>query len=101
MTESARTDGSGVRISIFGKSDCALCKSAQRKVEFFLAKWNLADRIQLTFHDVATLEGLTEGAYHNATDIPATLVLAEGNLIARWDAAIPPSEELRQALTES
>ena len=101
MTDAAPTEDNRFRISIFGKPDCALCKSAQRKVEFFLGKWQLGDRIELKFHDMSTLEGLTEGAYYDATDIPATLVVARGNVLARWDAVIPSSEELRRALTES
>jgi hypothetical protein len=91
----------GLRVSIFGKADCDLCQSTKRKVEFFLSKWGMADRVEVRFHDVDTLDGLTEGAYFDATDVPTTLVLAQGNLVARWDASIPPSEELRQALNGS
>jgi glutaredoxin len=87
-------------ISIFGKPDCDLCKSAERKVAFFLNQWDLRDRVALRFHDLTTVEGLTEGAYHNATDVPTTLVLADGRTVARWDIVMPPSEELRRALTE-
>ncbi len=99
MTQSV-PQTNGLRVSIFGKADCDLCQSAKRKVQFFLNKWDMTDRVELRFHDVDTLDGLTEGAYFDATDVPATLVLAQGNLVARWDASIPPSEGLRQALTE-
>jgi len=100
VSEGATERKPSVSISIFGKPDCDLCKSAQRKVEFFLNKWNLSDQVHLRFHDLTTVEGLTEGAYHNATDIPTTLVLAQGQAVARWEVTIPPSEELRRALTQ-
>ena len=48
-----------------------------------------------------TVEGLSESAYHDATDVPSTLVFADGRMVARWDLTIPPSDELRQALTGS
>jgi len=101
VSEAPRTLEPALQISIFGKPDCDLCKSTQRKVEFFLSKWNLRDQVKLRFHDLTTVEGLAEGAYYNATDIPTTLVLAGGQAVARWEVTIPPSEELRQALTES
>lgn len=88
-----------LQVSIFGKPDCDLCKSAQRKVEFFLSKWNLTERVALRFHDLTTVEGLSESAYHDATDVPSTLVFVDGRIVARWDLTIPPSDELRQALT--
>jgi len=90
-----------LRVAIFGKPDCDLCKSARRKVEFFLSKWEMADRVEVQFLDVTTVEGLTESAYHNATDIPTTLVLRNGEHVARWEQVMPPSQELRRALTES
>lgn len=89
-----------LQVRIFGKPDCELCKSTQRKVEFFLSKWNLRERVPLLFHDITTVEGLTEGAFLNATEIPSTLVTAGGAVVARWEATIPPSEELRRALTQ-
>ena len=97
----ATGEARALQINIFGKPDCALCKSTQRKVEFFLGKWELQERVELNFHDLTTVEGLMEGAYHNATEVPTTLVLADGSIVARWEVAIPPSEELRQALTGS
>jgi len=93
-------EGRSFRISIFGKPDCALCKSARRKVEFFLSKWSLRGQVPLRFHDLTTVEGLTEGAYYDATDIPATLVLTDSKVVARWDASIPSSGELHRALTQ-
>ena len=96
-----KQEGQALQINIFGKPDCALCKSTQRKVEFFLGKWELEERVKLNFHDLTTVEGLMEGAYHNATEVPTTLVLADGSVGARREVAIPPSEELRRALTES
>jgi len=93
--------GQPLQINIFGKPDCALCKSTQRKVEFFLGKWELQEQVKLHFHDLTTVEGLMEGAYHNATEVPTTLVLADGSVVARWEVTIPPSEELRRALTGS
>jgi hypothetical protein len=87
-----------LHIRIFGKPDCGLCQSAKHKVEFFLAKWQLASQVPVHFFDMSTVDGLAEGAYYEATDIPTTLVLTNGQVVGRWQAAVPPSEELLQAL---
>jgi thiol-disulfide isomerase/thioredoxin len=89
-----------VHIRIFGKPDCGKCETTKNKVEFFLAKWNLAGRVPVRFFDMSTVDGLAEGAYYEATDIPTTLVLTNGQVVGRWQAAVPPSEELLQALTQ-
>ena len=90
-----------LQVTVFGKPDCDLCKSARRKVEFYLNKWELAEQVEVRFLDITTVEGLTESAYYNATDIPTTLVFRAGQDVARWEHVMPDSEELHRALTES
>lgn len=97
---SPKTQQLELRIHIFGKPDCGLCESTQRKVEFFLAKWKLAGQVPVRFFDMTTVDGLAEGAYYDATETPTTLVLTNGRVVGRWHAAVPPSEELRQALAQ-
>ncbi len=94
-------DAAQLQVTIVGKPDCDLCKSAHRKVEFFLGKWEMSEQVTVRFLDVTTLDGLTESAYLNATEVPTTLVFRDGQDVARWEQTIPPSEGLRQALTES
>ena len=97
---STRGDHVELRIHIFGKPDCGLCQSAKRKVEFFLNKWQLAAQVPVRFFDMTTVDGLAEGAYYEATEIPTTLVVTNGQIVGRWQAAVPPSEELLRALTQ-
>ena len=88
-------------INIFGKEGCAKCESTRRKVEHFIAKWELGGKTTVTFFDVNTVDGMAEGAFNNVSGIPTTIVLADGQAMGRWDEAIPPSEELHKLIVEA
>ena len=87
-------------ISVFGKQECAKCKTTQRKLHHFLRQWDLADKVELVFHDLDTLDGRAEGAFHDVLDIPATIVMKGGRSVARWDGDVPHSEAVRLVLKE-
>lgn len=88
------------KINIFGKTGCAKCDTAKRKLGHFLGQWQLDHKIELIFHDMDSLDGRAEGAFHDVEDIPATLVETSGNIVARWDGIVPKSADVRVALEE-
>ena len=89
-----------VKIAVFGKQECAKCKSTKNKLEHFINRWKLDHTVQLTYHDLETVDGLAEGAFHDVRDIPLTIVENEGRQIARWDGEVPNSQALKLVLEE-
>lgn len=84
-----------MEIRIFGKKDCNACKLAKQKFEFFIKRWQLEDKVKITFYDLETIEGLTEGTLADVVEIPTSLLIDDqGKEIARWEIKIPVSEEL-------
>jgi hypothetical protein len=92
-----------VVIDIFGKQGCARCDAAKKKVNHFLNKWGVADRVEISFHDMDTEEGMAEGMFRDVLDaIPVTIVFDDdGNVISRWDGDLPHSAPLKAHLVGS
>jgi thiol-disulfide isomerase/thioredoxin len=84
-----------VHIKIFGKQGCAKCKTTKNKIEFFISKWNLADKLQISFLDMDSVDGLSEAAMHDVLNIPATILEKDGDVLARWDGEVPNSNEFK------
>ena len=53
----------------------------------------LEDRIELSFLDMATAEGLAQGMYYEVFDIPTTIVKDDEKEVARWDGKAPLTKE--------
>ncbi|RKY37274.1 MAG: hypothetical protein DRP78_01495 [Candidatus Omnitrophota bacterium] len=87
-----------MKIKIFGKENCAKCKTTKNKVEFFITKWDAKDKVDVSFHNLDTMDGMVEGAFHNVLDIPVTLLEKDNHIVARWDGEIPHSEKLKEHL---
>ena len=90
-----------VKISIFGKQGCAKCTTTKRKLSHLLGRWQLDKKVNLVFHDMDTLDGRAEGAFHDVFDIPVTMIETNAGQVARWDGDIPRSEVVRQAIEGS
>jgi thioredoxin-like negative regulator of GroEL len=90
-----------VKIYIFGKTDCAKCKTTKNKLKHFLGHWEMARKVELVFHDMETVDGRAEGAFHDVDQIPATIVETNGRSVARWDGQVPNSKAVRLVLQES
>ncbi len=82
-----------MKVKIFGKKDCNLCKASLRKFEFFLDKWELSEKIELTFYDLDTVDGLTEGSLLDALEVPTIILEKDGMEVARWEKRVPRSDE--------
>lgn len=88
------------RINVFGKTGCAKCDTTKRKIHHFLSRWDMDHKVEMIFHDLDTVDGRAEGAFHDVLEIPATLVEADGRLVARWDGQVPNSKAVRLVLEE-
>ena len=87
-------------IEIYGKKDCKVCESAEKKVEHFLERWRLAQSVQLVFQDVATEHGAAESDFFDVFQVPSVLLKPDANsVVARWDGGAPPSAELQRRLS--
>lgn len=83
-----------MNFKIFGKRNCAKCKSTKRKLEFFLKKWKI-EGVQLSFYDMDTIDGLSESALHDVLKIPTTILEVNGQAKVKWEGEIPKSEEIK------
>ena len=86
------------RVLIFGKQGCVKCTSTKNKVGHCLAKWGLEETVKLDFLDMASVDGMSEGAFRDVWEIPTTIVEGTEDVIARWDGEVPRSEWLRSSL---
>ena len=82
-----------MKVKIFGKKECNLCKASVKKFQFFLHKWELAERVELAFYDLDTVDGLAEGSLLDALEVPTIILEKDGVEIARWEKRIPRSDE--------
>ncbi len=89
-----------MKVEIFGKDDCAICKSTKRKLAHFVEKWGYGDRVELVFISMDTVDGMAEGAFRDVSEIPTTIISHDGDAVGRWDGGVPPSQEVREALAQ-
>ena len=87
-----------MQVEVFGKQDCAKCESTKHKLEHFINKLGVAERVEFRFHDMDTVDGLTEGAFRDVFDIPTTIVQRDGQDLVRWAGMIPPTAGIKQQL---
>ncbi|MDD5687223.1 MAG: hypothetical protein PHE88_05255 [Elusimicrobia bacterium] len=85
---------SGIKIKIFGKKDCSICKSSTEKINSYKA--NIKNQPAVIYYDMDTLDGLTEAAIYTAFDVPTIVVEKDGHELKRWKAA-PSEEEMNNA----
>ncbi|MBU4304440.1 MAG: thioredoxin family protein [Candidatus Omnitrophica bacterium] len=85
-----------MKIKIFGKTGCAKCETTKNKVRHFMAKWDVDEKVGVTFYDMDTVDGMAEGAYNNVAQIPTTIVEKNDSVVARWDGEVPHSEKIKE-----
>ncbi|MFP4026226.1 MAG: hypothetical protein ACLFWL_00355 [Candidatus Brocadiia bacterium] len=90
-------------IHVYGKKGCKLCKSATKKVEHFLERWEVSDEHDVIFMDMESDESAAaEGDFFEVFDIPSVLVMKDDwEVAARWDGQAPPSSELQAVVADS
>jgi thiol-disulfide isomerase/thioredoxin len=83
-------------VKVFGKPGCKFCKTTVEKFETFLGRWDAKGKVNLSFHDMETVDGLAEGAFYGVTKIPSTVIENQESLLARWDGQVPLSREFEE-----
>lgn len=89
-----------MEIKLFGKEGCGKCSSTKNKIGHLLKKWGLEDKVPFSYLDLDTLEGLTEGAYHNVVKTPTAIIFSHDTEIARFEGEIPHSSQLEKFLRQ-
>jgi glutaredoxin len=79
------------RVLIFGKPTCPVCKDAHKKVKYFKKKINFS--ADILYYDMETIDGLTEGAFNEVSDVPTVIIVENKKELARWIKKPPVSEE--------
>jgi hypothetical protein len=87
-----------MQIDVFGKGNCARCQTTKHKLEHFIGKLGVGERVRLTFYDMDTEDGMTEGAFRDVFEVPTTIVCRDGQALARWAGQIPPTADLKSFL---
>jgi hypothetical protein len=83
-----------MKVKVFGKQNCAKCETTKNKINHYLKKNNSLSAVSLEFYDLDTVDGMTEGAYHDVLKIPTTIIEKEESMLARWDGEVPKTEDL-------
>lgn len=92
--DSAKKTETGIKIKIFGKKDCSICKTTFEKLNNYLSNINPGLLGAVVYCDLDTLDGLTEAAIYTAFDIPTIVVeSASGVEIKRWNSGSPDISE--------
>lgn len=63
-----------------------------------ITKLELDDKVSFAYHDVDTVEGMMERAYHDISQIPTTIIEKNEQVIERWNGEVPHSEKLKEHL---
>jgi hypothetical protein len=91
-----------VMFEVYGKTGCAKCKSTRNKLTHLIAKSDRTAEVDLTYHDMDTVDGMAEGAFNDVTDIPTTILRSDaGEALARWEGWLPPSDEVKAYLARA
>ncbi len=87
---------------VYGKNGCAKCKSTRSKLGHFITKADRVGDVKVDYHDMDTVDGMAEGAFNDVTDIPTTILRADGgDALARWEGWLPPSAEVKAYLARA
>ena len=84
-----------MKVKVFGKPGCEYCKTTMRKFETFFTLWKIMDKVELSFFDMETVDGLAEGAFLSVSKVPTSIIENDGQVLARWDGKVPVSEEFK------
>ena len=84
-----------MRLEVYGKQGCDLCRSAHKKLTLFLEKHSVGEGVALNFVDMETEEGAAEGDFFDVFNVPTVLLLKDdAEVLARWEGKPPAMQEL-------
>ena len=87
-----------MKIKVFSKNGCAKCETTKNKIKHFLIKWEMEHKVKVDVHDMETIEGMAEGAFHDVSQIPTTIIEKENTEVARWEGEVPQSDRIKDLL---
>ena len=88
-----------MKFEVYGKQNCAKCKSAKEKLQHLVRKADVEASVAMAFVDMDSIEGMAEGAFNDVSDIPTVILRSDaGEALARWDGHAPPSLEIQAYL---
>ena len=87
-----------MEILVFGKPSCAKCRTTKSKLSHLLNKWGVVDSVQLTYYDLETIDGMTEGAFRDVMGMPTVIVDNGKRELSRWTGVVPNSNEVRKTV---
>lgn len=79
------------KVLVFGKPTCPVCKDAHKKVKYFKKKKDFD--AEILYYDMETIDGLTEGAFNEVSDIPTIIIIDNKQELIRWVKKPPVSKE--------
>ena len=88
-----------MKIKVFGKNNCAKCETTKNKLKHFITRWEMEHKVNIVFHDMESVDGIAEGAYHDVGEIPTTIIEKDDRVVARWEGEVPHSEHVKMHLT--
>jgi len=83
-------------VLIFGRQGCGKCETTQHKVGHYVKEWGLAHEVDVICHDLSTVGGLEAGRPYDILSIPTTIVLRDGENIARHEGDAPREDWLKK-----
>ena len=90
-----------MEVKVFGKPGCEYCKTTMKKFETFFGRWDIdQSKVNLTFFDMETVDGMAEGAFYSVQKIPSTVIEKQTDILKRWDGVVPLSEEFKEYFIE-
>ncbi len=89
-----------MNVKIFGKKGCAKCETTKNKITHFIKRWDIAEKVKLSFYDLDTTDGMAEGAYSDVGEIPTVIIEKNDTQLARWDGEVPKSKEFQPYLIQ-
>ena len=87
-----------LEIKIYGKESCNLCKVTKDKIRHFLKTEKLEQEVNYSFVDMSTVDGLTESAMLNVSDIPTTVINYKDEEVYRMSKQVPSTNTIKEEL---
>ena len=60
----------------------------------------MENKVDVSFHDMETVDGMAEGAYHDVLQIPTTIIEKNETMVERWDGEVPYTDALKNHLVK-
>jgi hypothetical protein len=84
----------GTVVKFFWQEDCPRCGHAKEVCNKLIEK-----NVHVELFDIATIDGMTEAAFHEVLSTPTTIIVDdEENELRSWRGSAPSFEEIEEGL---